>query len=184
MEFLIELWLPILLSSVMVFLGGSVMNMLLPHHTKDYTRLPDEDALREVMQAQQLSPAQYAIPFAHSKEDWRSEAVKKKFETGPVGLLIVGPNGSGMSRQFIQQAIYVLSISIMVAYVAYAAFGGTDQEYLKVFQVAGTVATLGYSGALFLNSIWFNVPWGNTWRHAFDGLVYGLLTAGIFGWLW
>jgi len=21
-------------------------------------------------------------------------------------------------------------------------------------------------------------------KHAFDGLVYGLLTAGVFGWLW
>jgi hypothetical protein len=27
-------------------------------------------------------------------------------------------------------------------------------------------------------------PRGMALKHAFDGLVYALLTAGIFGWLW
>ncbi len=57
-------------------------------------------------------------------------------------------------------------------------------DYMKIFQVVGTAACLGYSGALFLNSIWFHMSWSNTWKHAIDGIIYGLLTAGVFGWLW
>jgi hypothetical protein len=34
------------------------------------------------------------------------------------------------------------------------------------------------------NGIWKGQPWGMTIREVIDGLVYGLLTAGTFGWLW
>ena len=184
MEFLTELWLPILLSAVVVFVASNIMNVELPHHRTDYTPLPDEDAIRAAIQAQNLDPAQYALPFAQSKEDWNSAEVKEKFETGPVGFLTIGASGTSMSRQLVGHGIYVLGISLMVAYVASAALGAGDQEYLKVFQVTGAVATLAYGGAMFTNSIWFHVPWGNTVRHVLDGLLYGLLTAGFFGWLW
>jgi hypothetical protein len=33
-------------------------------------------------------------------------------------------------------------------------------------------------------SIWYHRSWGTTLRYTVDGLVYALLTAGIFGWLW
>jgi hypothetical protein len=38
--------------------------------------------------------------------------------------------------------------------------------------------------ALLQNSIWYRRSWGTTFKSMFDGLVYGLLTAGTFGWLW
>jgi hypothetical protein len=34
------------------------------------------------------------------------------------------------------------------------------------------------------NSIWRGQSWGTTWKHVADGLVYALVTAGTFGWLW
>ena len=42
----------------------------------------------------------------------------------------------------------------------------------------------GYSLALLQNSIWYKRNWSATLRSVFDGLIYALLTAGIFGWLW
>jgi hypothetical protein len=33
-------------------------------------------------------------------------------------------------------------------------------------------------------SIWYKRAWGTSIRTTIDGLVYGLLTAGVFGWLW
>jgi hypothetical protein len=33
-------------------------------------------------------------------------------------------------------------------------------------------------------SIWYLRPWPRTLKSVFDGLVYALLTAGMFGWLW
>jgi len=43
---------------------------------------------------------------------------------------------------------------------------------------------MAYSLAYFSDAIWKMKPWGMTLKHAIDGLVYGLLTAGVFGWLW
>ncbi|MEZ4457611.1 MAG: hypothetical protein R2882_13850 [Gemmatimonadales bacterium] len=39
-----ELWLPIVVATVLTFLAGSVLHMMLPLHKKDRQRLPDEDA--------------------------------------------------------------------------------------------------------------------------------------------
>ena len=183
MEFLTQLWLPILLSTVVVFVAGSVMNMVMPHHRKDYTRLPDEEVVRQMIKAQNLSRAQYTFPFVQSKEDWNSPETRQKFKEGPVGFLLIGRPSSDMTRQLIQHAVYILCVSVIVAYVAHAALGA-GAGYLTVFQVTGVVATLAYSAAMFSLSIWFHFPWANVLRHVFDGLVYGLLTAGFFGWLW
>ena len=57
-------------------------------------------------------------------------------------------------------------------------------SYLQVFRVSGTTAFLTYAGALPIGSIWFKRKWSATLRHMLDGLVYALLTAGCFGWLW
>jgi len=53
-----------------------------------------------------------------------------------------------------------------------------------VFRVAGTVAFMAYGVGHIVNSIWMGQPWSNTLKHVFDGLVYSLLLAGTFGWLW
>jgi len=42
----------------------------------------------------------------------------------------------------------------------------------------------GYSLAILQNAIWWYRGWGYTLRTMFDGLIYALLTAGTFGWLW
>ena len=48
----------------------------------------------------------------------------------------------------------------------------------------GTTAFLAYGLANIVDSVWKAQPWGTTVRHMVDGLVYSLLTAGAFGWLW
>ena len=61
---------------------------------------------------------------------------------------------------------------------------GPGTQYLEVFRFAGTTAFAAYSLALAQHSIWYRRNWGATLRSMFDGLVYALLTAGVFGWLW
>ena len=41
-----------------------------------------------------------------------------------------------------------------------------------------------YALALWQNSIWYRRAWSTTIKSTFDGLVYALVTAGTFGWLW
>jgi hypothetical protein len=61
------------------------------------------------------------------------------------------------------------------------AFGA---PYPVVFRVAGTAAFMSYGLGPVVNSIWKGQPWSVTLKEIFDGLVYGMLTAGTFGWLW
>jgi hypothetical protein len=79
--------------------------------------------------------------------------------------------------------LYSVVVSIFAAYLTgRTRMPGT--EYLEVFRVAGCTAFLGYSLALVQNAIWKGETWVVTLKHVFDGLIYGLLTGGTFGWLW
>jgi hypothetical protein len=73
--------------------------------------------------------------------------------------------------------------SFMVAYIA-AHTRPAGAPYLSVFRVVGSVAALAYAAAPVPGATWFSRSWGSTTREHFDGLVFGLVTAGIFGWLW
>ena len=46
---LLSLWMPILLSAVIVFFTSSFIHMLLPYHRKDYRKVPDEDPVMEAL---------------------------------------------------------------------------------------------------------------------------------------
>ena len=61
---------------------------------------------------------------------------------------------------------------------------GVGATYPQVFRFAGTAAFLAYSMSLPQNSIWWGRNWGMTLKSMFDGLVYGALVGGTFGWLW
>ena len=43
---------------------------------------------------------------------------------------------------------------------------------------------LAYGVGTLSNGIWKGQPWKIVILEAFDGLIYALLTAGVFGWLW
>ena len=54
----------------------------------------------------------------------------------------------------------------------------------KRIAITGTTGFLAYGLGAPLESIWKGQKWGTSLRFLIDGLVYGLLTAGVFGWLW
>ena len=57
-------------------------------------------------------------------------------------------------------------------------------HYLTVFRFAGTAAFMALSLGLLHDSIWYARQWSTTIKLAFDGLIYALVLAGVFGWLW
>jgi hypothetical protein len=48
----------------------------------------------------------------------------------------------------------------------------------------GATAFIGHAAALWQMSIWYHRAWTTTIKSTVDGLIYALLTAGVFGWLW
>ena len=180
---LTALWLPIVLSAVVVFVASSIMHMLLPYHRSDYRQLPDEDKLLAVLRGAGLKQGLYHFPYCTHK-DMKSPAAMEKFKQGPVGMLTLLPSGPPAMPKFLGMWFaYCLIIGFFVAYLT----GRTVEpgaQYLAVFRVAGTAAFLAYSLGNLSNGIWKGQPWGVTLKEAMDGLVYGLLTAGTFGWLW
>ncbi len=179
---LASLWSPILLSAVVVFIASSLIWMVVKYHNSDWQKLPDEEAARAVLKA--AVPGQYSVPHAATDADRKSVTWQEKYKEGPAAMLVILPHGSlAMGKQLVQWFIYCLAISFLVAYVASVTVSA-GADYLKVFRVAGTVAVLAYAGAAPMRSIWFGQPWSASAKDGFDGVIYGLLTAGVFGWLW
>lgn len=178
------LWLPILLSAIIVFVASSILHMLLPIHKSDYRKLPDEDRVLDSLRTAGVTPGrEYRFPFCSMKE-MKEPATQEKLKRGPVGVLTITPSGlPNMGKYLGQWFIYCIVISIFAAYLTSRTRPvGTD--YLEVFRVAGCSAFMGYSLGLIQNAIWRGETWGVTFKHVLDGLIYGLLTAGTFGWLW
>lgn len=180
---LTALWLPILLSAVIVFVASSIMHMVLPYHRSDYRQLPDEDKALATLRAAGLTRGLYNFPFC-THQNMKSPAIVEKFKQGPVGFLTILPSGPPVMPKFLGLWFgYCLIIGFFVAYLA----GHTvapGAEYLAVFRVVGTAAFLAYGLGNLSNGIWKGQPWGMTLKEVVDGLIFGLLTAGTFGWLW
>lgn len=179
-----HLWLPILLSAVVVFFASFLLHMVLTYHRADYRGLSNEDAVRAAITAGGAGPGQYAVPYCANPKEMQSPEMKQKFMEGPVGVFAIRASGQmSMGPMLGGWFIYLLGISFFTAYVLSRTMPlGTP--YLVVFRTAGTVAWMGYAGAEIANSIWRAQPWAVTWKNVFDGLIYGLLAAGVFGWLW
>jgi hypothetical protein len=180
---LTALWLPILLSAVIVFVASSIMHMLLPYHHSDYQRLPDEDKLLAALRAAGLKQGLYIFPFG-SHKDMKSPAMTEKYKQGPVGMMTVRPSGTPAMPKFLGMwFVYCLIIGFFVAYLTGRTLA-PGASYLAVHRVAGTAAFLAYGLGQLSNGIWKGQPWGMTIKEVIDGLIYGLLTGGTFGWLW
>ena len=179
-----SLWLPILVSGVVVFIASSIIHMVLPYHRNDFKKLPSEDDTAEALRKFNIPPGDYVIPYAGSSKAMQSQDYIDKTTNGPVAFVTVLPNGPpAMGGSLVQWFVYSLVVGIFAAYITGLAMGpGT--EYMKVFRFAGATAFAGYALALMQNAIWYKRNWTATLKTMFDGLIYGLLTAGVFGWLW
>lgn len=181
---IMSLWIPILGSAVIVFVASSIMHMVLPYHHGDLRKLPREDDVMAALRPFDIPPGDYAMPCAGSMGAMRNPAFVEKMTRGPVALMTVAPNGPpSMVSSLALWFVYAVVVSIFAAYIAGRAVGpGTP--YPQVFRFAGCTAFVGYSLALAQQSIWSRRSWATTIKSMFDGLVYGLLTGGMFGWLW
>jgi hypothetical protein len=184
METLAELWLPIVLSAVFVFVVSSLVHMVLQIHKGDFRRLPDEEKLLADLRAHGVGPGAYMFPHCGSMKEMSTPEFQALQKQGPMGSLIVLPAGGvSMGRSLVQWFLYSLAVSAVVAHIAHSSLPhGT--HYTHVFHVVALSAFLGYGVSSATDSIWKGISWGTTLKFMFDGVLYALVTAGTFGWLW
>ena len=181
---LTALWLPILLSAVLVFFASFIMHMVLTYHRSDYRKLPDEDRVTDALRSANLNPGpDYFFPYG-SFEEMKSAPMMEKMKRGPVGFLTVLPSGPpAMGKNLVQWFIYCVVISIFAAYLASRTLAPAT-PFLQVFRVVAIAALLGYGAAHIQESIWGGRSWVVTFKHLFDAVIYALLTAAIFAYFW
>jgi len=183
MTALSALWLPILVSAVLVFIASTVIHMFLGWHKNDYPKMPNEDKAMDALRPLAIPPGDYMVPHCSGPEEMKSPAFKDKMNKGPVMIVTVRPNGMpGMGGYLVKWFIFCVVIGLLAGYVASLALP-SGAPYLRVFQLVAASAFMAYAAALWPISIWYGRSWNTTLKSTIDGLIYALITAATFVWL-
>lgn len=179
-----SLLIPIVLSAVLVFIVSSIIHMVLTYHRNDFRKVPNEDGVMDALRTFNIPPGDYLMPHASSMDAMKSPDFQAKRNKGPIAVMTFIASGPpSMGAQLALWFLYSVLVSVFAAYIAGRALT-PGAPYMDVFRFVGTSAFMGYGLALMQNSIWYKRNWGMTLKTMFDGLVYGVLTGGVFGWLW
>jgi hypothetical protein len=179
-----SLWLPILVSAILVFFASFLLHMVIPFHRADYRQLPDEDAAMDALRKLAIPPGDYTLPCARSPEAMKSHAFQEKFARGPVVMMtVMKPGPMNLGGSLGQWFLYNVAIGILVAYVTGRAVG-PGAESNEVLRFAGVTAFIAYAVGIWQMSIWYKRSWATTLRYTVDGLIYGVLTGVAFQFLW
>ena len=180
----LSLWLPVLLAAVLVFIASSLIHMVLGYHANDYRRVPAEDDVMAALRRFNLAPGEYAMPLPANPRRMDAPEYVAKREKGPVALISIWkPGPPTMTKQLGLWFLFSVVVSVFAGYVAGIVMG-PGAPYMTVFRVTGTVAFAGYALGAWPFAIWYNRSLSVTLKSTLDGLIYGLLTGGAFGWLW
>ena len=182
MEMIAQLWLPILVAAALVFVAGFLSWMLLPFHKKEWKKLPDEDGFFADLKARGIGSGRYMFP-SYAGEDCKDPAFLERWNKGPHGTITIWPRTPNMGRNLALSFVFYVVVGVFVAYLAGLVLE-PGAEYLKVFQVTGTAAILAYLFGQIPDMIWFQRSLGGFVLAVFDGVVFGLLTAGAFAGFW
>src|SRR5262245_37970713 len=98
-----SLWIPVIVSSVVVFIVSSILHMALKYHRADYKALPNEDAVRDVLGKVSLPPGLYQMPYCTDMKQMQEPAQMAKFEKGPIATITVIRNGMPAMPKYLAQ---------------------------------------------------------------------------------
>ncbi len=178
------LWLPIVLSSVFVFIVSSIIHMLSPWHKGDFPQLANQEKIMDALRPFNLQPGDYLLPRPEGRGDMKSPAFLELVNKGPkVIMTVMQPGMTGMGKSLGGWFVYLLVVNAFGAYIAGRALP-LAADPMRVYQFVGATTFLGYSLALWQASIWWQKSIGITIKSTIDGLIYAVIAAATFGWLW
>jgi hypothetical protein len=181
-----SLWLPIVLSAVAVFFLAGLAWMVVGHHAKDWVKLPNQDAVMDVLRDQAPNGGQFVFPGCDHKDrkSMNTPEFQAKFAKGPSGYLYIRkPGPFSMGPMFVQSILFYLVVTTLVAHLATATFHeGAPRAY--VFHYVWLATWLAYAAGMTWSVIWAGHSWRHTLLCMLDHVVYAAATAGIFAWRW
>jgi hypothetical protein len=181
---LIELWMPVLLGTVLAWVASALIHMLLKYHNSDYKPLSNEDEVAAAIRNGTPSPGIHNVPYCVDMSQMNDPAMQAKFNQGPVAFVTIFRNGMpAMGKLIGQQILFFLFGSILIACCAGMALT-PGADYMSVFKFVAVVGFLAFGWAVVPYSIWYGHPWSTTAKYLLDALIYALLVAGSFAWLW
>lgn len=175
-----SLWLPIIVSGVVLFFASWAAWMLLPHHKGEWQGLPNEDSTLDALRSANIPPGQYMFPHGATPEECKSDTFKAKMQAGPVGTLTIWKGPPNMGINMLCTVLFFVIANFVIAYLAGIALPPGD-SFMHVFQFVGTAGILTYGTANILNGIWFG---RKMVADIADGIAYGLITGLVFAALW
>ncbi len=182
--FLVQLWIPILASAVLVFIASSLIHMVIKWHQADYRGFANEDAVRDAIRAGSPTPGQYVVPYCREMKEMAEPAMQAKFREGPNAFVVLRPAGPpNMGRPLALWFVYILAIGVLAAYIASKTLPA-DASFVQACRVTSVLSFLAYCGGSVQMGIWMGKPWPGVARELLDGLIYALITGATFGWLW
>jgi hypothetical protein len=181
---LIELWMPILLGTLLAWISSALIHMLLKYHNSDYKQLANENEVAAAVGKSSPSPGIYSMPYCVDMSKMNDPDMQARFKSGPIAFVTVFQNGMpAMGRLVGQQIIYFLIGCILIGYCATLAVpAGAD--FMTVFRFVAAVAFLAFGWAVVPFSIWFGHLWSTCAKYLLDALIYGLIVGAVFAWLW
>lgn len=190
MEFLSQLWLPIVVSAVAVWIAGAVIWMAMPHHKKDMLELPNRTEAIEKIRSLGLPPGNYMFPAGGcSKETMKDPEVQRCWKEGPLGYISLWKTPPKMGGNMIGTFCVHVVVSVLVGYLAWVTIGGgaaglaglgAEPGFGRIFQVAGTAGILAYAFSHVPNGLWFGASKRAIAMNIVDGVVYGLIMGAVF----
>lgn len=187
MDFVAHLWLPIVVSAVLIFIASSLIHMVIQWHKADYNKLANEDEVRAALRESNAAPAQYVIPYCADMKAMQLPEMQKKFIDGPIAFITLRPPGAPkMGGALGMWFAYTLAISAIAAYVAHKALMpmGTEVNFLQVCRVASAIAFVAYGGGSVQQGIWMGKPWASVAKELADAAIYAAITGVTFAYLW
>ena len=181
---LTQMWLPILLSTIAIFVVSSAIHMASPWHKGDYPRMANEDAVMDALRPLAIPPGDYFFPKPETMADMKSPAYIERVNRGPKVLMTVMPNGmTAMGPMLLQWVLFVLVVTGLAAHVASRSVGaGAPGGH--VFHQVFLVSFAAYALGVIPMSIWYYRGWSLTLKSTLDAAIYAAITAAIFQWWW